>query len=601
MSPRVFPVLAFAILTLPLTAQFQALGHYYTQGHVAVAHAPDLDPGTITVEAWFYFDPTQPGGVFNGTIIRRHPWTSSYILRVASGAGGQLEWIIQVGLGSPTVVTSVNPVPFDSWHHVAATYDGNISRLFVDGVLEGQVAMAGTILPSPGTLRIKTGNNPNDQFRGFLDEVRIWSYARSTPQILETMFKRIDHHQGLVAAWHFDGDYVDHAQGHDGTPVDYVELVSLGAPIMSAQLRGPTSAYIGSPLVYSIATNPPLSPYLFDLSVTGQAPGIPLPSPAGAFLPLNPPLLNLQLGGSPFYSSFIGTTSIMGTASPQISLPPAAYLVGFTLSAAFVTLDPSGGVGVVSNGLQTTIHDLEPVVQQVSPSTSRALGGTALTITGLHFMSGASVSVNGVAAANVVVMSSTTITCLCPAGVVGPAVVEVTNSDGGSASFMGFAFVANLVLASSMVTGSTPGATCAILGGGFQPGLALTVDGVPVVPLSVTPGAITFQMTSSLACNTPAFVTNPDLQTGAIMVNAQPQVALVYPAIGPASGGNLAFVLGAQLDPGSAVRFNGASASVLAGTSDALLVVVPSGLPGGAIVQVTSPAGCSANGAYLYQ
>lgn len=73
-----------------------------------------------------------------------------------------------------------------------------------------------------------------------------------------------------------------------------------------------------------------------------------------------------------------------------------------------------------------------PTVTSVSPATGLIAGGTSITITGTNFAAGASlgVSVGGVAATNVQVVSATKITAKTPAHAAGVANIVVTNGDG---------------------------------------------------------------------------------------------------------------------------------------------------------------------------
>jgi len=64
-----------------------------------------------------------------------------------------------------------------------------------------------------------------------------------------------------------------------------------------------------------------------------------------------------------------------------------------------------------------------PTLTTVSPAEGSALGGTQLTLGGTNFESGATVSVGGAAATQVIVLSPTAIQCLSPPGT--PGVVDV--------------------------------------------------------------------------------------------------------------------------------------------------------------------------------
>ncbi|MHB1047383.1 MAG: IPT/TIG domain-containing protein [Thermoanaerobaculia bacterium] len=124
-----------------------------------------------------------------------------------------------------------------------------------------------------------------------------------------------------------------------------------------------------------------------------------------------------------------------------------------------------------------------PTVTSVSPSTGSTAGGTAVTITGTNFQSGATVSFGGTNATGVTVASATSLTATTPAHSAGAVSVTVTNTDGGIGTLAsGFTYVAPpLVLSSiSPKTGPTTGNTLVSLGGsGFASGATVTFGGAP--------------------------------------------------------------------------------------------------------------------------
>ena len=78
-----------------------------------------------------------------------------------------------------------------AWHHVAATFDGTTRRMYFDGVLKGSDTPTGHNVPDASNLRIgstnvNTAGNPGgtgEYFPGNIDEVRVWSVARTAAQI----------------------------------------------------------------------------------------------------------------------------------------------------------------------------------------------------------------------------------------------------------------------------------------------------------------------------------------------------------------------------------------------------------------------------------
>jgi hypothetical protein len=70
-----------------------------------------------------------------------------------------------------------------------------------------------------------------------------------------------------------------------------------------------------------------------------------------------------------------------------------------------------------------------PKVSAISPNTGTVNGGTAVTLTGTGFLSGATVTIGGAAATGVTVVSSTSITAKTPAHAAGAADVAVKNTN----------------------------------------------------------------------------------------------------------------------------------------------------------------------------
>ena len=84
-----------------------------------------------------------------------------------------------------------------------------------------------------------------------------------------------------------------------------------------------------------------------------------------------------------------------------------------------------------------------PTVTSVSPNSGTTAGGTAVTITGANFATGATVMFGSAAATSVVVVSGTQITATTPAGTAGAALVTVSNPGGQSGALAGgFTYIA---------------------------------------------------------------------------------------------------------------------------------------------------------------
>ena len=65
----------------------------------------------------------------------------------------------------------------NTWTHLAATYNGNVLALYVNGVQAGQLLIAGSLTASTSPLRIGGNNVWGEWFEGDIDEVRVYNRA----------------------------------------------------------------------------------------------------------------------------------------------------------------------------------------------------------------------------------------------------------------------------------------------------------------------------------------------------------------------------------------------------------------------------------------
>jgi len=103
-------------------------------------------------------------------------------------------------------------VPRDTWTHVAATFDGTLERLYINGELRFTRESPGTIQVSENPLTIgnMTGGAVGDQnsgnnarpFLGAIDEVKVYNIVLSDGEIAEVMEPSAMQPSGkLAASW----------------------------------------------------------------------------------------------------------------------------------------------------------------------------------------------------------------------------------------------------------------------------------------------------------------------------------------------------------------------------------------------------------------
>lgn len=137
--------------------------------------------------------------------------------------------------------------------------------------------------------------------------------------------------------------------------------------------------------------------------------------------------LHLGAGNGYWYSINGGENWI----ARNTGLTPSQYIYALAMTPSWQLLAATSG------GMYLLSVAPPPVVTSVAPSSGHISGGTAVTINGTGFQSGATVRFDGVAATNVVVVNATTITATTPAHGVGSVPVSVTNFDTQTGSLAG--------------------------------------------------------------------------------------------------------------------------------------------------------------------
>src|SRR5581483_2231695 len=84
-------------------------------------------------------------------------------------------------------VYGTTTLPVGAWTHLAVTYDGATLRLYVNGTQVSSVARSGPIATSTNPLQIGGDGLYGQYFAGVIDEVRVYSVARTPSQIQSDM------------------------------------------------------------------------------------------------------------------------------------------------------------------------------------------------------------------------------------------------------------------------------------------------------------------------------------------------------------------------------------------------------------------------------
>ena len=161
-------------------------------------------------------------------------------------------------------------------------------------------------------------------------------------------------------------------------------------------------------------------------------------------------------------------------------------LAGFVLAG--LTLTACGGSDTPAGPASPPVA-IGPTVLGISPASGPTAGGTPVTIGGANFVTGATVTIGGVAATNVSVVSSTTIQATTAARTAGAADVTVTIDGRSSTLASAFNYLAlppPTLSSISPTSGSTSGGTTVTLTGtNFASGATVTIGGVAATGVTV--------------------------------------------------------------------------------------------------------------------
>lgn len=235
-------------------------------------------------------------------------------------------------------------------------------------------------------------------------------------------------------------------------------------------------------------------------------------------------------------------------------------------------------------------------VTSVGPGSGSTAGGTAVTITGVNFAAGATVTFGTTAAANVAVVSGTQINATTPPGNAGAVTVTVRNPGGQTGSLVdGFTYIApptvtNVNPGNGAIAGGT---SVTISGTGFASGVTVMFGSAPAANVVVANSTtITATTPPGSAGAVAVKVTNSNGLSGSLAAGftylASPTVTGVNPASGSTAGGTAVTIAGTNFAAAATVTFGGTPATnVIVVNSTTITATTPSGSVGTVTVMVT--------------
>ena len=280
-----------------------------------------------------------------------------------------------------------------SWHHIAGTWEQStgVISIYIDGVLSGTDNYAGSVGPITADIFQIGAAHSLYNWKGQLDEVRIWNVVRSQAEIVENMNKQLTGTEtGLIAYYKMEegtGTSLTDNSGHSNTGTMTAGVTWVGAPTISSFT--PASAASGT-----------------TVTINGAL--------------------------------FTGSTAVSfgGTAAASITVnsdSQIAAVVGSGSSGNVVVNAPGGTASYAG----FTYIQPTPAISSFTPTS--ALTGQTVTITGTNFSGATAVSFGGTAAASFSIVSATSITAVVAGGTTGT--VSATTPTGTATSTGTFTFL----------------------------------------------------------------------------------------------------------------------------------------------------------------
>ncbi|GAB2705818.1 hypothetical protein GCM10011495_23310 [Hymenobacter frigidus] len=420
--------------------------------------------------------------------------------------------------GSSNDLIGSTAIALNTWHHVAASYDGTTLKLYVDGVLDATQNMTAFNTTGTGFLLGNTGNGVSEYLNGRLDEVRLYNVGLTAAQVQADMFSTTSALPGSqIAYYNFDQGI---AGGNNAGITSLTDQSGNGrtGTLMNFALTGTTSNFVRSfPTITQIApTSGPRGSSVL-IAGTNLLDATSFAFNGTAVAPFTTPT-----------NDFSATVTVPATATTGRVSTASATLTTFTGPAFTVVTDL-----VVSTGTQ------------LAPTTIPAGNYNSITITDVG---------NGVLAGNVSVATFLTVQ---PGGGLSDGCSIISGAGTftlGAGSILGICSPAGITFSgatgSVQVTGTRSFSTAANYG--YNTNAAVTGNGLPAT-------------VASLAINTAGNVTlsNPVAVSAAVGVGGAGNLLL--------NGNNLTLLSSAT---GTALARN-SSTGIVVGTATVQRFIAP--------------------------
>ena len=217
----------------------QALSFNGTSQYVNVPSTASFDVSSLTLAGWVKLSSNTDGEIIEWDIPGYERWA----IRSDRGGSGYFNFVTNTS-GGFNVLNSITTTASSvgKWIYVVGTFDGQFSRIYINGALQNTYNYGGPVTLDNGNgYPLGIGTDPingGPYLSGSIDDVRIYNRALPASQITQLYDLGLGSHQnatvnppnlqsGLVGHWTFDGPTISgttvkdvSGSGNNGTMVN---------------------------------------------------------------------------------------------------------------------------------------------------------------------------------------------------------------------------------------------------------------------------------------------------------------------------------------------------------------------------------------------
>ncbi|MFP3278658.1 MAG: LamG domain-containing protein [Candidatus Micrarchaeota archaeon] len=191
---------------------------------------------SLTVANWIYELPNSGCELSTINIYAPNWQFPTPIFRFGVSGGGWSPNRVMLELFTTSTQTNMfssNSVPYNSWHFIAATYNGNYVNFYIDGVPAGVTSYNSIVSTGPRS-EVVIGGNPyagcSNFFPGYISNIQLYNTSLSANDIQALYLEGIGgapiRLQNLVAWWPLNGNANDYSGNNNNGQASNVNFVS---------------------------------------------------------------------------------------------------------------------------------------------------------------------------------------------------------------------------------------------------------------------------------------------------------------------------------------------------------------------------------------